>query len=202
MNPTRMPTCCAAATVLLTACATLRGGAGAAGREAACRPVTGPLPASATAAEMRGEFVLTMTATGGARASATARGRLVLASQDSALLVVEGGRARQPLRGTSTIVLDSVGAVPMGDLVSEAPGAPGVAVYEQRAADSAAPTILLRLGSGSNARGPQPFDAAYTTLFVQRITADGFAGGWSSSAGSTFPIRESRGFFCAVRAGP
>ncbi len=192
---------CAAATLALAACATMRG-AGRAPGDGPCRPITGPLPAGASTEPMRGEFTLTMTATGGARSGATVRGRLILVPQDSALLEAEGGQVRQPLRGTSTIELDSLGAVPMGDLTSDAPEAPGVAVYEQPAAATGVPTILLRLGSGSNSRGPQPFDAAYTTLFVQRIGPGGFAGGWSSGAGPTFPIREARGFFCAVRAGP
>ena len=95
------------------------------------------------------------------------------------------------LGGTAAIALDSVGAVPMGDLGATDPAAPGVAVYEQPAPAAAGsrlgPTVVIRLGAGSNARGPQPFDAAYTTLFVKQIGPDGFAGGWSSSAGSTFP---------------
>jgi hypothetical protein len=34
---------------------------------------------------------------------------------------------------------------------------------------------------------------------VRRIGRDGFAGGWTSSAGSTFPPRRAAGYFCAVR---
>ena len=163
----------------------------------ACRPVEGRLPAGATTAGMAGTYELTMVATGGARAGRSVTGRLELVAQDSALVAVEG--AAQTLRGTSDVVPDSVGAVTGGELVSADPAAPGVAVYEQRSA-SGAVTVFARLGAGSNAHGPQPFDAAFTTLFVRRISAGGFAGGWRSSAGSTFPLRQAEGYFCAVRA--
>jgi hypothetical protein len=148
---------------------------------------------------MGGEYGFTMVATGGARAGRTASGRLVLMPQDSALSSVEG--AAQPFRGTADIALDSVGAVRMGDLAAADPSAPGVAVYEQRAPNGA-PTVVVRLGSASNARGPQPFDAGHTTLYVRRISDGGLAGGWSSSAGSTYPIRRAQGYFCAVRTRP
>ena len=184
-----------AAAAALGACAHLRtGGSGA----PACRPVgDGRLTADASTAAMRGDFVLTMVATAGPDSGRSVAGRLSLVPQDSALQDVE--RATQSLRGTATIGLETVGAVRVGDLAAPAPDAPGAAVYEQRAADGT-PTVLLRLGNESNARGPQPIDAAHTTLYIRRITADGFAGGWSSRAGSTYPPRFAEGFFCADRA--
>jgi len=145
---------------------------------------------------MRGDFVFTMVATWGERSGQSVTGRLSLVPQDSALQAVE--RATQPLRGTATIAVEAVGASRLGDLAATAPDAPGVAVYEQRAADGT-PTVILRLGDQSNARGPQAFDAAHTTGYVRQIAADGFAGGWSSSAGATFPPRNAQGYFCAVR---
>lgn len=179
----------------LGACAHLRaGGSGA----ASCQPVSdGRLAADASTATMRGDFTLTLVATAGPDSGRSVAGSLSLAPQDSALRSVE--RATQPLRGTATIALEEVGAVRVGDISATAPDAPGVAVYEQRSANGA-PTVLLRLGNESNARGPQPIDPAHTTFYVRRITADGFAGGWSSGAGSTFPSRFAEGFFCAVRA--
>jgi hypothetical protein len=147
---------------------------------------------------MNGAFVLTMIATRGERSADSAIGDLALHPQDSVL--VEFARTRQPLVGTAAIALESVGAVRMGDLGSTDPRAPGVGVYEQRA-ESGAPTVIVRLGSISNARGPQVFDAGHTTLYVRRIARDGFAGGWASSAGSVFPPQESRGYFCAMRTG-
>jgi hypothetical protein len=179
----------------LASCVHHRAGESAAG---ACRPVEGRLDASADTRDMSGRYVLTLIATGGARTGRTATGLLTLLPQDSALVAAE--RASQPLRGATDIALDSVGAVRMGDLATDDPAAPGVGVYEQRAPGTNLPTVVVRLGSGSNARGPQPFDAGHTTLYVRRITRDGFAGGWASSAGSTYPMRRAQGYFCAVRA--
>lgn len=185
------------AALVLGACAHLRTG-GSAGGE--CRPVgDAPLPITANTALMRGDFVFTMVATGGAKPGTSVTGRLSLVPQDSALLLVE--RATQPLRGTAEIALEDVGAVRPGDLAAPAHDAPGVAVYEQRA-PGGNPTVILRLGNESNARGAQVFDAAHTTGYVRRIAETGFAGGWSSSAGSVFPMREAQGYFCAVRAQP
>ncbi|MGD0991476.1 MAG: hypothetical protein ABR998_03300 [Gemmatimonadales bacterium] len=164
--------------------------------DAPCRPVETPLPSSASTALMRGDFVVTMVATTGSKAGRSVTGRLSLVPQDSALQAVE--RATQPLRGTATIALETVGAERLGDLAATAPDAPGVAVYEQRAADGK-PTVIVRFGNESNARGPQAFDAGHTTGYVRQITPDGFAGGWSSSAGSVFPPRHADGFFCATR---
>ena len=165
--------------------------------DAPCQPVETPLPASASTALMRGDFVLTMVSTTGPKAGRSVTGRLSLVPQDSAFQAVE--RATQPLRGTATIALATVGAERLGDLAATAPDAPGVAVYEQRAA-TGQPTVVVRFGNESNARGPQAFDAGHTTGYVRQITSDGFAGGWSSSAGSVFPPRHADGYFCATRA--
>ncbi len=181
---------------VLAGCATARGG----GSTDACRAVEGRLPASASTADMAGDFAFTMIATVGAQAGQSVTGRLSLQPQDSALVQVE--RASQPLRGTAEIALEQVGAVPMGDLGARDPTAPGVAVYEQRAPGSGMPTVVVRLGSFSNGRGPAAFDAGHTTLYVRRISREGFRGGWASTTGSRYPRRESQGYFCAERAGP
>jgi hypothetical protein len=181
-----------AAAVVTAACATAQTGRGTAG----CREVGGRLPAGASTADMRGAFRLTLVATTGAAAGRSVVGHLTLQPQDSALVQLE--RSTQPLRGGTDIDVEAVGAVRMGDLAAAGASAPGVAVYEQRNGGGA-PTVVVRLGSASNARGAQPFDAAHTTLFVRRIGRDGFAGGWTSSAGSTFPPRRAAGYFCAVR---
>jgi hypothetical protein len=183
----------AAAVAAAGACAHPRGNPSP---DAPCRPVETPLPSSASTALMRGEFAFTMVATTGKRAGRSVTGRLSLVPQDSALQAVE--RATQPLRGAATIALETVGAERLGDLAATAPDAPGVAVYEQRAADGK-PTVIVRFGNESNARGPQAFDAGHTTGYVRQITPDGFAGGWSSSAGPVFPPRHADGYFCATR---
>ena len=185
-----------AAAALLASCAHVGARAGA---DAACQPPgDGPLPRDASTALLRGDFALTLVATAGPRAGWSVTGRLSLVPQDSALRQVEG--AAQPLRGTAAITLEAVGAERLGDLAAAAPDAPGVAVYEQRAGDGT-PTVVIRFGNESNARGPQPMDAGHTSGFVRRIGPDGFSGGWSSSAGSTFPPRHAEGYFCAVRTG-
>lgn len=180
--------------VALAGCAHLKVGAQS---DSVCLPVEGRLDAAADTRDMVGRFAFTMIATGGARTGQSVSGVLTLQPQDSALVAAEG--AMQPLRGTTDVALDSVAAVRMGDLAADDPAAAGVGVYEQRAPDGT-PTVVVRLGSGSNARGLRPFDAGHTTLYVQRITRDGFAGGWASSAGSTYPMRHAQGYFCAVRS--
>ncbi len=181
-----------AAAALLGACAHARPQASP---DASCERVPdAPLPAGTSTAPMVGEFVLTMVATEGPKAGHSVTGRLTLVPQDSALRQVE--RATQSLRGTAAIALDSVGAVRFGDLAATAPDAPGVAVYEQRAGDGT-PTVVLRFGNESNARGPQAFDAGHTAAYVRRISRDGFAGGWSSALSGTFPPRHAAGYFCA-----
>lgn len=179
--------------VLAVGCATAQGGRSA----QECGPTPGRLAAADSAARMAGEFALTLTATSGTAAGRTVTGRLSLVPQDSAWLQAEG--STEPLRGTADIAIDSVGATRMGDLGATDPAAPGIGVYEQRAPGTGAPTVVVRVGSGSNSRGPSPIDAGHMTMFVSRITAEGFAGGWSSSAGSTFPPRRAAGYFCAVR---
>lgn len=163
--------------------------------EASCERVSdAPLPAGTSTSPLAGDFVLTLVATAGPEAGRSVTGRLTLVPQDSALQQVE--RATQPLRGTAVIALERVGAVRFGDLAAQTPDAPGVAVYEQRAPDGT-PTVVLRFGNESNARGPQAFDAGHTAAYVRQITRDGFAGGWSSTLTSAFPPRNAAGYFCA-----
>ena len=147
---------------------------------------------------MSGTFALTMITAAGERSADSATGSVALHPQDSGLADLDG--LRQSLVGTANIELQSIGATRMGDLAATDPLAPGVAVYEQRVDGVAA--VFVRLGSASNARGPAVFDAGHTTLYVRSITGDGFAGGWASSAGSAYPMREARGYFCAVRVQP
>jgi hypothetical protein len=48
-------------------------------------------------------------------------------------------------------------------------------------------------------RGLLVFDAGHTTLYVRRIDAHGFAGGWASGSGVGAPLQQSEGHFCALR---
>lgn len=179
--------------------------ASAGGRStASCRPVDGQLTADADVARMAGEFAVTMVATTGVAAGQTATGAFALRPQDSALVRMELPGRQQPdtptipFIGTADIGLERIGATRMGDLASADPQAPGVGVYVQRPS-AGGPTVVVRLGSASNARGLLVFDAGHTTMYVRHIDGAGFAGGWASSTGTGFPVQESEGYFCAVR---
>ena len=100
-----------------------------------------------------------------------------------------------PLYGTTTVALDRVGAVKLGDLESADPMKPGVMVMEHRAEQNSLPDIVLRFGSFANQRDITRFDGGFTALRVKWIQAGNFGGTWES--GVTGP--EAKGYFCAVR---
>lgn len=148
---------------------------------------------------MAGRFVLTMIATGGRQAGQSVSGyinlRLAPASAPA-----PGSGSRTAIIGTTDVAVQVVGAQRLGDLWSQDSLAPGVAVYEQRPA-TGQPTVIARMGSETT-RVPQPgsavaIEGAYTVLYVRRISAGGFAGGWASSNG--MPQSEVSGHFCATR---
>lgn len=177
-----------------SACASMRG---AGGGQAACEPASGNLPA-ATLAPMAGHFILTLVATAGPRAGQSVGGYLTL-RQAPAGTPSPGANARTALIGTTDVGLEVVGALRLGDTGSEDPRAPGVAVYEQRAA--AGVTVTARVGSQATIvaePGRQQIEADYTALFVRRVGGEGFSGGWASAPGGAAG-REARGHFCAVR---
>lgn len=180
--------------LVLAACAS------AGGRSASsCQPLTsGALPAGTQLRPMAGRFVLTMTATGGARSGQSVAGYLTLREAPAGTAGPTAG-ARTALVGTTDIIIESVGALRLGDTGSEDPAAPGVAVYEQRAAGGV-PTVTARIGSQTTA-APTPgmlqIEGSATALFVRRIDGGGFAGSWQSSTGQ--PGAGAQGYFCAVR---
>jgi len=183
------------ALTVAAACATLRGGGG----QAACNPEPRALPAEATVGPMAGRFVITMVATGGAQRGQSVAGYLTLRIAPAGT-PPPSASARTALVGVTDVRLETVGALRLGDTGAEDPRAPGIAVYEQLAANGT-PTVTARVGSATTA-APTPglvaIEGPYTALFVRRIAADGFAGGWSSGDGT--PESETRGHFCAVRA--
>jgi len=149
---------------------------------------------------MAGRFVLTMTATGGAQNGRTVAGYLTLREAPAGTAGPSAG-ARTAFVGTTDILLEGVGALRLGDTGAEDPRAPGVAVYEQRAA-SGVPTVTARIGSQTTA-APAPgmlqMEGSATALFVRHIDGNGFTGSWQSSTGQ--PGAGAQGYFCAVRAG-
>jgi len=166
------------------------------GTTSSCEPVTGALAAGTNLTPMSGRFVLTLVGTG---VPGRVIGGYVTLREAPTGTPGPAPGARTALIGTTDIHLESVGALRLGDTGSGDPRAPGVAVYEQRAA-SGAPTVTARIGSQTTAAptpGMQQIEGSYTVLFVRRITSNGFAGGWQSGDGRN----DVRGHFCAERVG-
>jgi hypothetical protein len=161
---------------------------------------TGMLPAGTQVGPMAGRFVLTMVATAGPQNGRNVAGYLALREPPAGTAGPAQG-TRTALVGTTDIILESVGALRLGDTGAEDPRAPGVAVYEQRAA-SGVPTVTARIGSQTTA-APTPgmlqLEGAATVLFVRRIGNGGFQGGWQSTGPE--PGNRAQGHFCAVRVG-
>lgn len=147
---------------------------------------------------MAGRYVVTLVATAGERRGETVSGYMTLRTAPAGT-PGPAASARTALIGTTDVALARVGAMRLGDTWSEDPRAPGVAVYEQRAANGN-PTVTMRLGSATTAAptpGMTAIEGGYTALFVRQISSGGFAGGWNSGSGD--PGTEARGHFCAVR---
>jgi hypothetical protein len=102
--------------------------------------------------------------------------------------------------GATDVDLTEVGAVQVGSIESRDPSRPGVIVLERHTASADEPVtqIILRLGSDANRRDRLRFDGGYTALYVREISGERLAGDWASSAGRS---QETRGHFCATRAG-
>jgi len=182
--------------VLLTAfsaaCATLRGGRGA-----ACEPVSGALAADASVGAMAGDFRLTVVATRGAAAGQVAAASLHLEMSPEPLPMAGARDVRMELLGTTDLAPESVGAVNLGGLNQSDPSAPGVGVVVQRVAGSP-PSVTIRVGSAGTRRDVLQFDGGYFALFVARLDGRGFAGSWRSALPGE---SQAGGHFCAVRVG-
>ena len=145
-----------------------------------------------------GEYVLTMVEEVEGEAGRSARGKLVLHEQIAALRQFAGAAGgvipgvSAPLFGTTDVSVAVVGALPVGDLSSNDPDAPGVLVIESDA--GAGKSTMLRFGSDANRRDMTRFDGGFTVLNVHQVGDATFSGTWSS--GSRRP--EANGFFCVV----
>jgi hypothetical protein len=173
------------------------------GGASACEPVAEMPEVRIEAASLVGRHRLVLVATSGPAAGGTVEERLRLWVQDPDLeaLVGPGGEeipgVRQRLVGTLTGTLAEVGARLPGDLASERPEAPGVAVLftAPDVPDGAtAERVLLRLGSEANVRGRLAFDDAFTVLRVTAADERGFFGSWESGSG----LQGAGGYFCAM----
>jgi hypothetical protein len=105
--------------------------------------------------------------------------------------------AVQPFYGTSTIALDSVGAMTEGTLSSTDPHAPGAAIT--RGSEHGQPTVALGLGSVRNDMRTFMNDGSITLMRIERIGPHGFSGRWRASVG--YSTYRAAGSFCAVRIG-
>lgn len=164
------------------------GGAAPRADAASCMPVERSLASGATMAGMAGRYDLVLVRPGDRPAAAD--GSVTLRDQPSGSQEIWG--ASTPLLGSTDVELDAVGALKVGDPMSEDPEAPGVLVLEQDRSDGR--SVILRLGSEANRRDQLRFDGAYTVLRVHRIDADGFSGSWESGSSDV----RSLGHFCAV----
>jgi len=185
------------AAIALSAC-----GANRTANNAECTAMEGNIVASTSAATLAGEYQLTLVATDGAQQSHSVSGELALVEhndEDRYIRSPDGSPEPGvvvPLYGTTTVALDRVGAVKLGDLESTDPMKPGVAVMEHRSEQgSSLPDIVLRFGSFANQRDITRFDGGFTALRVKWIRSGNFGGTWES--GVTGP--EAKGYFCAVR---
>jgi hypothetical protein len=184
------------AVVLLSACGANRTGSGA-----ECTAIEDNIVVSTSAATLAGEYQLTLVATEGARQSGSESGDLTLLEhndEDRYFRSTDGSPVPGvivPLYGTTTVSLDRVGAVKLGDLESTDPMKPGVAVMEHRAEQGSLPDIVLRFGSFANQRDITRFDGGFTALRVKWIQSGNFGGTWES--GVMGP--EAKGYFCAMR---
>ncbi len=159
-----------------------------------CAPVAGTLPAGARADGLAGEYRLALVATQGPRAGRSVAGTLRLAGYAGP--VQDAGGVRYPLHGSAAIGLDSVGALAPGDIGSADAARPGVRVIEwQRSAVAGRREITLRFGADANGAETGRIEGTHMALFVDSLSAGGFAGHWDSGADT----RRSGGHFCAVR---
>lgn len=104
--------------------------------------------------------------------------------------------AVQPFYGTSTIALDSVGAMTEGTLSSTDPLAPGAAI-RLGSDEHGRPTVELGLGSVENDVRTFMNDGSITDMRIERIGPGGFSGRWHAALG--YSTYRASGSFCAVR---
>jgi hypothetical protein len=178
------------------------------GLAAICTPpptAGGTLRADATLADAAGEWRLTVVAEEGEAAGARQEATLTLVNHEPAMRRIIGFDGEPmadfsaPLHGSTSLDLGALGALEMGGLDSTDPAAPGVGVYEGRAADGSRPaSIVLRLGSEANRRDNAALDGGTSVLRVLRVGDDGFAGTWRSQVAAQ---TVAAGWFCAMPAG-
>lgn len=171
--------------------------------ECVAPPAGASLDAMASLSDAAGEWSVTIVADEGATAGARQEAAMTLSFHELDMQTLVGisgepiPNASAPLYGSIDLDPETLGAFPTDGLDSTDPDAPGVGVYETRAADdSGSPSIILRLGSEANRRGSTAIDPASTALRVVQITDAGFSGTWQSTSNAQ---TRAAGYFCAYR---
>ena len=166
-----------------------------------CGAVSTALGRNAPVESLGGSFAIRLVATSGARAGRWVDGDLVLRQRQTGS-ASGASRSQMPFAGTASIQLEEVGAIRLGNPASADPAMPGVGAYVTRDSSGGVTSLLLRVGSNMNAGGPPAFDAAFTVLYVRRVSSGGIWGNWRSSSGTGIGTTQSEGNFCALRLTP
>lgn len=149
----------------------------------ACSPTTGDLSKEASIKTLIGTYRVVMMATGGPKSGRRAEGSMQFFT----------GPNSATLGGTSTIVLDSVGAV--------APGQSNfvtATMWEKPLVSSTVPAITIRFGSTATSGGATAIEGSFTAFQLTALSADKFTGTWSSEIGGA-ANSSAGGYFCAER---
>jgi hypothetical protein len=134
----------------------------------ACAPTTGDLQSGATIGMLRGNYRVVMVATSGAHMGKRTEGSMQFFT----------GPNSATLAGTSTVIIDSVGAV-----------APGqwnfltATIWEKPLVSSTVPAVTIRFGQSATSGGATAIEGSYTAIQLTSLTADKFTGTWSSGEG-------------------
>ncbi len=164
---------------------------------ARCDPAGMPVAPAVSVDDISGDYAIHFIATAGTRSGDTVSAILELRDQDPDLTEMPDGSVQTAV-GDMDLPRNRLGVADTGDPLSTSDSAPGVGVYLE--GDPASPSVVARVGSHANARGPASFDGAWFTLFFEKADANGIAGSWRSGMSPAFPpVSEARGRFCADR---
>lgn len=153
---------------------------------AACQPATQTELSRSAATTLGGSHDVTFIVSSGPRSGHALTARLDLRDQVDSLRRGPWSPAEQRFVGNLDVSPEDLGAVRMGD--------PDVGVYVTTSASGVA--ISARVGTLSNGRGDQPFDAGYFALHVREIEGGVIRGAWASGDGRN---EVAAGHFCARR---
>ena len=167
----------------------------------ACRPVAATPLGAAPWDSLPGQWRLTLVATSGRMAGRVAQGNLTLIAEEESLRRVDRpgpNVVTVPVVGSTDLSVEEVGAVRLGDLRSADPRRPGTSIWVSIGPDGGT-SAVMRVGQEEIGTRLQPVDAAYTVLYLRRVSGSAILGGWASGGGGGAGEVAS-GHFCAARA--